>query len=655
MTTIYQRYVLFLFLAILCSCSPEKGPKEMNLLPMPQQVTVTGAGKHPILSGSIDESVITERIIDEIPEASINAEEAYRLTVTRDSILIEAVTQKGMYWAKQTLRQLITQDKKGEFYLPVCRIVDYPAFRIRGFMHDVGRSFIPAEELKKQIALLSQYKINVFHWHLTENQGWRLESKKYPQLTDSANFERLPGQYYTIEEAREIAHWCLQHNMLLIPEIDMPGHSAAFVRAMGVDMQSKKGMEILKNLMSEICTEVFPDIPYIHIGTDEVQFTHPGFVPEMVSHIRSLGKRVISWNPGWNYKPGEIDMTQLWSYRGKAQPGIPAIDSRFHYINHFDAFGDIVALYNSRIADAEQGSDDIAGGIIAVWNDRLLPDETDILLQNNFYPSMLAFAERTWLGGGSEYFDRNGVILPADENDEVFKSFADFERRMLRHKENVFQNEPFPYVKQTNVKWHITDAFPNEGDLSASFPPEKSFENSYLYNGRTYNVRPAVGAGIYLRHVWGTLVPAFFDDPRENHTAYAYTWVYSPEAQDVGLWLEFQNYSRSEPDLPPPAGRWDYRGSRAWLNDTEIPPPVWTATHAERSNEIVLGNENLTARPPIGVHLDKGWNKVLLKLPVGKFSQPEVRLVKWMFSCVFVTPDGQKAVDGLIYSPEKIK
>ena len=75
--------------------------------------------------------------------------------------------------------------------------------------------------------------------------------------------------------------------LLLIPEIDMPGHSAAFVRATGVDMQSEKGMEILKNLMDEICTEVFPDLPYIHIGTDEVQFTNPDFVPEMVSFIRS--------------------------------------------------------------------------------------------------------------------------------------------------------------------------------------------------------------------------------------------------------------------------------------------------------------------------------------------------------------------------------
>ena len=116
------------------------------------------------------------------------------------------------------------------------------------------------------------------------------------------------------------------------------------------------------------------------------------------------------------------------------------------------------------------------------------------------------------------------------------------------------------------------------------------------------------------------------------------------------MWAEFQNYGRSEKDLPPPAGKWDYKGSRIWLNDTEILPPVWTANHTVLDNEIPLGNENFTARPPLKVHLNKGWNKVLLKLPVGEF---KTHLVKWMFTTVFVTLDGERAVDGLVYSPEK--
>jgi hypothetical protein len=303
----------------------------------------------------------------------------------------------------------------------------------------------------------------------------------------------------------------------------------------------------------------------------------------------------------------------------------------------------------------DEGSDDIAGSILAIWNDRLLPTEQDIMLQNHFYPNILAFAERTWRGGGTEYFDNKGVILPTDQNDPVFMEFTNFEDRMLWHKKAVFADEPFPYVKQTEVKWHITDPFPNEGNLEMSFPPEEEISNRYTFNGQNYNVRPAIGAGIYLRHVWGNIVPAFYDDPKENHTAYAYTSVWSPKDQSVGLWTSTQDYSRSEADLSAPQGKWDYKDSRIWLNNVELQAPEWENNHTEKSNEITLKNENFIADEPIQVQLNKGWNNVLLKLPIGKFSTPEVRLQKWMFTFVFVTPDGKDAMPGLIYNPLKIK
>ena len=388
--------------------------------------------------------------------------------------------------------------------------------------------------------------------------------------------------------------------------------SAAFLRATGADMQSKEGMTILKYLLDEICTKVFPDLPYLHIGTDEVHFVNPDFVPEMVAFVRSKGKKAISWNPGWNYQPGEIDMTHLWSYRGTPQVDIPAVDSRLHYINHYDAFADIVALYNSRILDAE----------------------------------------RSWRGGGSEYFDKNGTVLSTEKKDEVFKAFVNFESRMLWHKEHTFADEPFAYVKQTDVKWRITDAFPNEGNLSMSFPPEIKLNDSYEYNNEIYNTRKAIGAGIYLRHVWGNeIVPGFYDNPQENHTAYAYTWVWSTTEQEVGLWTSTQDYSRSEPDLAPPQGEWDYRQSKIFINDKEIAPPVWENTHTQRSHEVTLKNENFQARPPLSVQLNKGWNKVLLKLPVGEFSTPEVRLQKWSFTFVFVTPRWQRQTERTYLQP----
>ena len=665
------KYVLFVFILInICTISVVRAGGE-HLLPKPQKfVASKGAfalGKTRITSpvlldewqnfvtergGVIDSksrAMIEVRLVSSLPGVTLNEDEAYHMVVGTDKILVEAVTERGVYWAMQTLAQLQKEQGKKVIF-EGCEITDWPAFRVRGLMQDVGRSYISVEELKREIAMLSRFKMNVFHWHLTENQSWRLESKIFPVLNDSVNTTRMPGKYYTLEEAKDLVAYCKAHNVLLIPEFDMPGHSEAFVRAFRHDMQSPEGMKILKLLMEEVC-ETF-DVPYIHIGTDEVKFTNPNFVPEMVAFVRSNGKKVISWNPGWKYQPDEIDMTHLWSYRGKAQKGIPAIDSKFHYLNHFDTFGDIIALYNSRIYDVEQGSDDIAGVIIAIWNDRLVEKEWNQVLENHLYPNMLAIAERAWLGGGTEYFNKNGTILKSKDAEE-FKAFADFERRMLWYKERLFKGYPFGYVKQTNVKWNITDAFPNGGDLTKVFPPEQELKSSYQYEGTDYAVRPAIGAGIYLRHVWGTLVPGFYEKPQENHTAYAYTWVYSPKEQEVGLWAETQNYGRSEMDLAPLPGKWDYKESRIWVNDREILPPVWTATHRVKSNEVSLGNENMLARDPIPVHLNKGWNKVLLKLPIGKFASPEVRLVKWMFSAVFVSKDGSREVEGLIYSPDK--
>lgn len=600
-----------------------------QLLPKPQKVSFTGK----YVKAGVP---VREVLVPEVPGAEFQ-DEAYHLTVGRDGVTIEAVTRQGLYWGRQTMGQLAVS-RRGRKCLPQCEITDWPAFRMRGFMHDTGRSFIPLDELKHEIALLSSFKVNVFHWHLTENQAWRLESRHYPQLNAAQNMLREQGRFYTLDEARELVNFCREHHVLLIPEIDMPGHSAAFERTFGFGMQTAEGKRIMKDIIAEVCDAL--KVPYLHIGTDEVAFTDPGFVPEMVSFVRSRGKKVISWNPGWHYRPGEIDMTQLWSNRGKAQPGIPAIDCRFHYANHFDNYADLVALFNSRIYDQPAGSPDLAGCIIAFWNDRYIDNTRQLLIENNFYPYMLTLAERAWRGGGRGYFNGKTTLLWDDEKEQKAE-FAEFEDRMLWHAEHTLKGEPFAYHRQADVVWRITDAFPNGGNLQCSFPPEQhllpgggpeSDVTSYSYDGRTYASRTVTGNGIYLRHVWGTLVPGFYENPQENHTAYATRWIYSKKACKARLSLEFQNYSRSESDLPPLPGTWDYKGSRAWINGEEIMPPVWLNTHRVRENELPLRNENCVSRPPIEISLQKGWNKLVLKLPVGRFLCKETRLVKWMFS-----------------------
>ena len=618
-----NRLLLFVFSIFLCMAGISANHPS-SLLPLPQKYQFNGKK----FSGEL---TVEEKYVSQIEGAKFQ-EEAYHLLITSKGILLEATTPKGMYWGRQTLEQLkFTKNKKT--YLPQCEITDWPAFRIRGFMHDVGRSYIPFEELKREISLLSRYKINVFHWHLTENQAWRLESKRYPELNAPENMEREKGKYYTLEEARQLVEFCKQHQVLLIPEIDMPGHSAAFVRTFKTDMQSEKGTQILKDIIDEVCATF--DVPYLHIGTDEVQFTNPEFVPMMVKYIRDKGKKVISYNPGWNYKPGEIDMTQLWSYRGKAQKGIPAIDCRYHYANHFDTYADLVAMFNSRIYNQSEGSDDLAGCIVAFWNDRYIDNTPQLLAENNFYPYMLTLAERAWRGGGNCYFDGKGTLLWEDEPEQL-AAFKEFEDRLLWQKKTWLKEVPFPYVRQTRSEWQITDAFPNGGDLNKVFPPEEKEDSVYQYEGKTYKSRRIIGNGIYLRHVWGTLVPGFYANPQENHTAYATRWIYSPKERKAKLALEFQNYSRSESDLAPRQGTWDYKCSRAWLNGQEIMPPVWENTNTERSNEITLKNENYMSRPAIDITLKKGWNKLMLKLPVGKFSSKETRLVKWMFTAAIL-------------------
>lgn len=584
-------------------------------------------------------------------------EEAYHLNVGQHAIVIEAVTRLGALRAAQTLRQL-AEGRRGS--IACCDITDWAAFRVRGYMHDIGRSYIPFERLKEEVVALSRYKINVFQWHLTDNQGWRLQSDIYPQLNADSSYTRFPGRYYTKAQVRELVSMAAAYGITVIPELDMPGHSEAFRRAMGHSMVTMEGLNELKRLLTE-AAETFCGTPWMHIGTDEYRAADrpmPGqhaldlntFVSEIVAHLKSLGRKTMAWSPGVGNK-SVLDMTQMWSGAGRPTPGVPAVDSRYHYINHFDTYADVALLYASTVAGQQEGSAQYAGIIMGMWNDRLLPDYESIIKQNNFYASMLAAAERSWLGGGHGYFTTKGVRLSASDTD-----FIDWERRFLYHKTHFLHGKAIGYVKQTNVKWNITDAFPNHGDLTAVFPPEtEGLKSSYTYQGKIYGTRFALGATVFLRHYWGErLIPAFFEHPQPNTTAYAYTYVYSPVKQVAGAQIEFYNYGRSESDVAPRQGKWDYRESRIWVNDKEIASPVWQNTYTERTNERALLNENFSARKPTLISLNKGWNKILIKLPNNGFgSTPATRLAKWMFTFVLTNQAGTRELEHIVYSPTR--
>ena len=562
--------------------------------------------------------------------------EGYALTVSGRSVQLRAATVRGLFWGYQTLRQL--HQAKPRPVLAGCAITDYPAFAIRGFMHDVGRSFIPVARLKQHIAVLARYKINTFHWHLTEDLAWRLQSDSIPALTDPSVTKRFPGQFYTKQQARDIADFCQANQVLLIPEIDMPGHSAAFRRATGHDMQSDSGKVLVKKLLREVCA-LF-DVPYIHIGTDEVAFKDPTFVPEMATVVRECGKAVIGWIPGARLEQSVI--RQMWMGTIKPRPGQPVIDSRDLYFNHFSTQADLISLFQRDLCDTTRGSSERLGAIGCVWNDRKLADVDQIERLNGFYPNMLTLAERTWRGGGQPLTKAGPVLI-----DTV--AFAEFEDRLLAHKQQHFANLIFPYVRQQNLHWRILQPFPNGGDLATRFPPEAG--------NLDYPGLDATGATIYLRHTWGpAIVRGHIENPTPNHTAYVYTYVYSPKPQTLGAWVGFHNYGRSEKDASPPAGQWGYKGSKLWVNEREIQPPVWaTPGQHPADNEVIYTNEPYENRPPLPVPLKKGWNKVLVKVPVGSFQTADSRLVKWMFTFVPVQPNGlnDEAAKGLIFSPDK--
>ena len=573
--------------------------------------------------------------------------EYYELSVDVDGISIVVSSETGVVRALQTLAQLCEGCDDGQ--LECCTVKDWPAFKLRGYMHDVGRSYIPFDELKHELLLMARFKVNTFHWHLTENQAWRFEVKQYPQLTSAASMTRFPGLYYTQEQCRELDSlaWVLGIN--LIPEIDMPGHSQAFQRAMGHTMQTARGVEELQNILDEVAA-TFVHAPYIHIGADETQITYRNFLRTMTDRVHALGKKVVVWNPASGVAittAAGIDMTQMWSAAAKAVQGMPNIDCRYNYVNHFDLFADLAGIYRSNIYYEPQGSEQLAGTITAVWNDRYIETAEGIIRQNNLYANTLASAERAWRGGGHQYIEQGGALLPWD-GDET-REFCDWERRFLWHKAHALRAEPIAYVRQQDVEWQITDAFPNGGDAEAVFPPEtEGPKDSYVYDGQTYHTGHARGGAVYLRHVWGTLVPAYYADPQLDHTAYAWTWVYSPTAQQAGALIEFQNYSRSEQDVAPANGQWDCRGSHLWLNDVEINGPDWDNAGQAIDKEVPLGNENLTARPPVVVSLRQGWNKVFMKLPY--VNTPGVRLNKWMFTFVLTDVEGRNALDGITYS-----
>ncbi len=551
-----------------------------------------------------------------------NAQEAYQLVVDKNNITIKSGSSTGIFYGIQTLKQLIGNRQ----IIEQVEINDQPAFGWRGYMVDVGRNFQSLPLLKQQIDIMAAYKLNIFHIHLTEDIAWRIAIKKYPQLTDPKTMIRNKGQFYTAAEFKELINYCKERHITLVPEIDMPGHSAAFKRAMAVDMQSDTGMVILKNILKEFCNTY--NLPYLHIGADEVKISNQIFIPEMTNFIESMGKKTIGWEPGGNFKSSTI--RQLWMDDAgltKENNTIKFIDSRHLYLNHMDPLESVVTLFNRQLCNVNQGNATALGATLCLWPDRAVAKEEDAILMNAVYPAMLTFAERAWLGGG--YPD---WVANLGANGEVAAAaFEQFETRLLSHQKRYFLNLPFPYLAQAKLNWKFYGPFANEGELSKKFSPESA---SFKQEKEQANFI-AKGGTIILRHWWAPKIKGVLTHPKENTTWYAVTKIWSAQARMKDFWIGFNNISRSPATDSPLTGTWDNHKSEIWLNGKIVAPPQWINAGKKGNSEIPLVDEGYEYRKPTRLFLKKGWNEIKVKLPIGNFKgkdwhNPE----KWMFTVV---------------------
>ena len=287
--------------------------------------------------------------------------EGYMLRVFKDRVLIEAEAGPGYFYAVQTLLQLFPSEIYGTqkletLTLPVCDIVDRPRFEHRGLMLDVARHFMPLEFIKKQLDLMALHKLNTFHWHLTDDQGWRIEIKRYPNLTKIGaqrpqtlvghyyqyypqQFDGTPhGGFYTQAQIKEVVAYAQARHITIIPEIEMPGHASAALAAYpNLGCEPQKGYAVgtrwgvyddvfcpkeetftfLQNVLTEVMA-LFPG-KYIHIGGDECpkeawknsafcqelmkkqklaneEELQSYFIGRIAKFVASKGKAIIGWD-----------------------------------------------------------------------------------------------------------------------------------------------------------------------------------------------------------------------------------------------------------------------------------------------------------------------------------------------------------------------
>ncbi len=442
-----------------------------------------GASNYIILS--LDEDLKTNK-------------EGYLLIVSAKSITIKCKTAQGAFYAMQTLMQLLPPQiestqytNKIKWIIPCVNIKDEPRFSWRGMHLDAGRHFMSVDFIKKQLDVLALFKINTFHWHLTEDQGWRIEIKKYPKLT-TIGAKRTEGDgsihegFYTQEEIKDVVAYAKARYINVVPEIEMPGHALACLAAYpelsctggpftprniwGVETEVFcAGKEETFNFLEDIIHEIAPLFPYeyIHIGGDEcpkerwescihcktrmsnekLKDSHElqsYFIQRMEKVLQSKGKKMIGWDE--ILEGGLSPSANVMSWRGE-EGGIAAANlghdvimspSKFVYLNYYQGHRKTEPIANDYDISLEKlyHYDPIPEHIHPDKNQHILGAQANLwseyiynenMAEYQLYPRIIALAELTWT---------------RKEN----KNYTDFQERLNKQWERLDQHQINYYI-----------------------------------------------------------------------------------------------------------------------------------------------------------------------------------------------------------------
>lgn len=421
----------------------------------------------------------------------------YVLAVAEDGIVIRAGSDEALHHARQTLWWLM--DAADGKPIPAVRIEDAPRFRWRGLMLDESRHFFGKEEVKRLLDVMSLLKMNIFHWHLTDEPAWRIEILKWPRLTTvgatgSWSDRTRPAAFYTQADIREIVRYAADRHIIIVPEIDLPGHANAATRAypeFGAPGEGRwngftfhPAREGTYRFLEDVLTEVaglFPG-PWIHIGGDEVHYGNQSWTndPEIIAHTRDqgfrsalelehafvrrmatfvqqkLGKTVVGWDEITQAGLDPARSVAMWWHHEKPQVLATAIERRFgvvltprhpcyfDFVQHeshqsgrrWDGFNPLERVYAFpdpvKDALARALPDQVLGIEACVWSERI---DTPERMAYMTYPRLAALAEAAWSPHGRKDFDSFQQRLP--------RLLRELDRRKIRYF-NVFDPASTP-------------------------------------------------------------------------------------------------------------------------------------------------------------------------------------------------------------------